>query len=214
MDERATGIILRIRPLTETSLIVEWLTAELGRISTVAKGARRPKSSFQGKLDLYYECDLGFARSRRSELHTLREVRLVNTRGSLRKELSRLRLAAYAGSLLERATETETPVPEVYALFKALLDAAEHALGARMLVYAFEARLLETLGHGPRLDDPALSTSARAALERCLETPLEQASLPTVPGQTLRELHILLFHGIDQAFGKVPAQREKAVQPI
>ena len=38
-SESATGIILRTRPFTETSLIVNWLTAEQGRISTVAKGA-------------------------------------------------------------------------------------------------------------------------------------------------------------------------------
>ena len=34
-------MILRTRPLTETSLIVHWLTRDFGRISTVAKGARR-----------------------------------------------------------------------------------------------------------------------------------------------------------------------------
>jgi len=72
MDERATGLILRLRPLTETSLIVNWLTAEGGRIATVAKGARRPKSPFRGKLDLFYEADFSLLRSRRSDLHILR----------------------------------------------------------------------------------------------------------------------------------------------
>ena len=67
MDERAEGLILRTRPLTDTSLIVQWLTPALGRISTVAKGARRPKSLFTGKLDLYYEAAFSFQRSRRSE---------------------------------------------------------------------------------------------------------------------------------------------------
>ena len=50
--ESSHGIILRTRPLTETSLIVHWLTPELGRLATVAKGARRPKSPFAGKLDM------------------------------------------------------------------------------------------------------------------------------------------------------------------
>src|SRR6185312_16938283 len=73
MDERATGIILRTRLLTDTSLIVHWLTPDCGRIATAAKGARRPKSPFRGKLDLFFEADFSFARSRRSELHILRE---------------------------------------------------------------------------------------------------------------------------------------------
>ena len=40
-SERSTGLILRTRALTETSLIVHWLTPDLGRLATVAKGARR-----------------------------------------------------------------------------------------------------------------------------------------------------------------------------
>ncbi|MGI8966741.1 MAG: DNA repair protein RecO, partial [Limisphaerales bacterium] len=50
-DERARGLIIRVRPLTETSFIICWLTPNFGRISTVAKGARRSKSPFRGKLD-------------------------------------------------------------------------------------------------------------------------------------------------------------------
>lgn len=81
--ERAHGIILRTRPLTETSLIVNWLTPDLGRLSTVAKGARRTKSPFRGKLDLFYEADFSFQRSRRSELHALREIVLRETNAPL-----------------------------------------------------------------------------------------------------------------------------------
>ena len=42
MIESASGIILRTRPLTETSLIVHWLTAEAGRVATVAKARGGP----------------------------------------------------------------------------------------------------------------------------------------------------------------------------
>ena len=65
MIETASGLVLRTRPLTETSLIVHWLTPQSGRIATVAKGARRPKSPFRGKLDLFYLADFSFVRSRR-----------------------------------------------------------------------------------------------------------------------------------------------------
>jgi len=62
MSENTIGLILRTRPLTDTSLIVHWLTPEFGRLATVAKGARRPKSPFAGKLDLFYLADLSFQR--------------------------------------------------------------------------------------------------------------------------------------------------------
>ena len=83
MTESASGLIQRTRPLTETSLIIHWLTPDLGRIATVAKGARRAKSPFAGKLDLFYEADFSFSRSRSSELHTLREVTLRETHGAI-----------------------------------------------------------------------------------------------------------------------------------
>ena len=51
MDEKANGIILRVRPLTDSS-DRPLANSEHGRLSTVAKGARRAKSSMRGKLDL------------------------------------------------------------------------------------------------------------------------------------------------------------------
>ncbi len=110
MTESASGIILRTRPLTETSLIIHWLTPDFGRIATVAKGARRPKSPFAGKLDLFYAADFSFSRSRRSELHTLREVKLRETHGAIRQDILKLQQAAYAAAFIEQATETDTPL--------------------------------------------------------------------------------------------------------
>jgi DNA repair protein RecO (recombination protein O) len=51
--DKAHGIVIRLTKLTETSLIVHWCTREAGLLKTVAKGARRPKSPFAGKLDLF-----------------------------------------------------------------------------------------------------------------------------------------------------------------
>src|SRR3954466_13262524 len=100
--ERAVGIVLRTRRLTDTSLIVQWLTPDIGRIATVAKGALRPKSPFHGKVDLFYTADFTFSRSRRSELHTLRELGLRETYRSLREDLGKLQRACYCANLIEQ----------------------------------------------------------------------------------------------------------------
>ena len=152
MIESATGIILRTRPLTETSLIVHWLTPTPGRIATVAKGARRARSPFLGRLDLFYLADFSFSRSRSSELHTLREVRLRDTRNALRDNLRRLRQAAYAAAFVEQATETETPLPGIFDLMTGFLDCLCRHAPATQLVFAFELKLLHELGLDP---DPA-----------------------------------------------------------
>ena len=119
--ERTTGLVLRTRPLTETSLIAHWITPDFGRVATVAKGARRPASPFRGKLDIFYLAEFSFQRSRRSDLHTLREVSLRQTYPRLREDYARLRQAAYGALLVEQMTETETPLPAIHDLLIQLL---------------------------------------------------------------------------------------------
>jgi len=149
MYERTPGVVLRLYPLTETSLIVHWLTPGFGRLTTVAKGARRPKSPFGGKLDLFYAADFSFSRSRRSELHTLCEVSLKETHSALRRELGYLRQASYCAALVEQTTERETPLPAIFDLMGGLLNYLPSTAPAPQSLFAFELKLLGELGLGP-----------------------------------------------------------------
>jgi DNA repair protein RecO (recombination protein O) len=151
MDERATGIILRTRLLTDTSLIVHWLTPDFGRIATAAKGARRPKSPFRGKLDLFFEADFSFARSRHSELHILREVVLRDTHKALRQNLDYLQQASYCAALIEQTTETDTPLRGIFELTRDLLAHLPGQAPQPRIVLAFELKLLSELGLRPDL---------------------------------------------------------------
>ena len=85
--EKSEGIIIRLTKLTETSLIVHWCTRDHGLIKTVAKGGRRAKGAFAGKLDLFFEAELNWVRSRKSELHTLSEIAVLDYRENIRKEI-------------------------------------------------------------------------------------------------------------------------------
>jgi DNA repair protein RecO (recombination protein O) len=157
MIETATGLILRTRPLTETSLIVNWLTPEFGRMSTVAKGARRAKSPFLGRLDLFYLADFSFSRSRRSDLHALREVNLRDTQSALRQDIRRLHQAAYAATFIAQATEAETPLPAIFELMTGFLNCVCHHPPSPQLVFTFELKLLHELGLNPDLDKTRLT---------------------------------------------------------
>ena len=146
MEGRATGIVVRLRPLTETSLIVHWITAEMGRIATVAKGARRPKSPYSGKLDLFFSADFSFRAALRGELHTLIEVSVTDTRSHLRTDYNALRMAAYGVAFIEQMTEAETPLPEIFELLHGFIDHLASSRTQPRSVYAFELRLLALLG--------------------------------------------------------------------
>lgn len=164
MIENATGIILRTRPLTDTSLIVHWLTSEFGRLATVAKGARRPKSPFAGKLDLFYGADFSFQRSRRSELHTLREVVLKETHAAIRKDMEYLQQASYAAALIEQTTEMEAPIAEIHALFQSFLAQLTRHPAEPQTLFAFELKLLGELGLQPDPDKEKLTPDLKQIL--------------------------------------------------
>ncbi len=207
MTENAAGIILRTRPLTETSLIVHWLTPDLGRIATVAKGARRPKSPFAGKLDLFYEADFSFQRSRRSELHPLREVSLRTTHPALRTELGYLQQASYAAALIEQTTETETPLPAIFELMAGLLAHLPRQAPQRRTLCAFELKLLTELGLKPDLPKSRLSAETCGLIAVLIEADWSAiAGLPVSASQA-RELQQFMHGFLIYHLGKVPRGR-------
>jgi DNA repair protein RecO (recombination protein O) len=116
--ETSKAILLRKRKLGDTSLIITWYTESLGRIDTVAKGARRPKSVFAGKLDLFFEAEIQIARSRKSSLHTLTEAVLRNPFGGIRSNYLRTQTASYFVELIELSTEPDHSAPELFHLLQ------------------------------------------------------------------------------------------------
>ena len=211
MDERAQGIILRIRPLTETSLIVRWLTRDQGILATVAKGARRPKSPFAGKIDLYFSAEFSFQRSRRSDLHTLRELALKNTHPALRREIAWLQQAAYAAALLETAVETETPLPELYDLFSVFLDQLPHRTTHPSTILEWEIQMLDASGLRPDFHQAPVSPASREILAAWLEAGgFTDGGPPPSPPQT-QELQQYLRNQIEAGFGRVPRLRDAAL---
>jgi DNA repair protein RecO (recombination protein O) len=211
MIERATGIILRTRPFTETSLIVCWLTPEFGRLSTVAKGARRTKSPFRGKLDLFYLADFSFNRSRRSDLHTLREVSLRETHSALRQELACLQQAAYCAALIEQTTETDTPLPAVFELMKSLLDHISRRPPQAQTLFAFELKLLNVLGLKPDMAKSKLTPGAKQILEKLtgLDWPALSRLKPSEPQS--REIQQFLHGFLIYHLERIPGGRSNAI---
>ena len=116
--ESTTGILLRKRKLSDTSLIISWCTESLGCIQTAAKGARRAKSPFAGKLDLFFEAEIQISRSKRSNLHTLTEVVLKDPFGGIRENFRRTQAASYFVELIELCTESDHHEPELFSLLR------------------------------------------------------------------------------------------------
>jgi DNA repair protein RecO (recombination protein O) len=158
--QSTAAILLRKRKFSDTSLIVSWCTESLGCIQTIAKGARRAKSPFAGKLDLFFDTEIQIAPSRRSNLHTLTEVALRNPFAGIRRTYLRTQTAAYFVELIELCTERDHHEPELFALLRrafAYLDSNDPDLRA---VSHFETELARITGvHGRKMlkSDPAFA---------------------------------------------------------
>ena len=161
--ETSNAVLLRKRKLSDTSLVVTWYAESLGRIDTAAKGARRQKSAFAGKLDLFFEAEIQIARSRKSSLHTLTEVVLRNPFAGIRENYLRTQTASYFVELIELGTEPEHPGPELFNLLQrafGFLDAHDASLRA---VQHFETELARLSGvHADAIlkSDPARALAA------------------------------------------------------
>jgi DNA repair protein RecO (recombination protein O) len=211
MLEKATGLIIRTRRLTETSLIVHWLTPSLGRISTVAKGALRPASPFRGKLDLFYSADFTFSRNLRSELHNLREVGLREVHAQLRTDLRFLQQASYFTHLVEKSTETETPLLEIYSLFDQALLFLPRQTSAPKTVFAFELKLLDLLGVFPEANASRLRPETVKLIQELSTSDWSHLSEVASTTAADNEVRFFLERCLSAVVNRMPAERDKAL---
>lgn len=212
LEVRDQGIIIRINRLSDTSQIVEWLTQDSGRVSTVARGALRRKSPFLGKLDLLFESSISFRRSLRSELHQLREVSLLYTPRQLRRSLDRLNQIAYFIDLIRRSTETDTPIPEIYQLMHESLAAAERTLMGSQFVLWFEWQLLGILGLQPSLESARFSQNATNLLNQWSANRCPSREPVMIP-ESLSEVASVLGEAWINEIGKIPKLRGTLLSP-
>jgi DNA repair protein RecO (recombination protein O) len=206
--ERAEAIVLRTQPLTESSLLVTWFTREFGKVKTMAKGARRPKSPFRGKIDLFYLDEIVFLRSMRSDLHLLQDCFLENPRKKLRESVDRLAAASYVCELVELATEVEDANPKIFDLLESVLDAIETRPNAVLSIW-FELQLLAVTGWKPKWER---RTGVPKVLTSLAETTLVGARRVRLTEAQIHEARDALWRFWDFELGRTPRSRKLLVR--
>ena len=150
--EKATAIVLRTVDFSESSLVVTLFTREFGKISGLAKGAKRLKGPFESALDLLALCRIVFLRKSSESLDLLTEAKLQRRFRVVGPGLECLYAGYYVAELLTEMTDQYDPHPELFDLADETLDglASGEEVGKRLL--HFELGALRELGHLPSLD--------------------------------------------------------------
>lgn len=140
------GMILRLTKLSDTSLIVTWCVEGMGLVKTVAKGARGSKGKFAGKLDLFFIAELEWVESRKSELHTLREVAPVEYHTNMRGRYRDILLGSYFTALTEHVMEGGYSEDEVFDLLRRGMNHINTEGGSMRALEHFEKELAKLVG--------------------------------------------------------------------
>lgn len=136
--------VLHHRPYQNSSLIVEFLSQQHGRVTAIARSARGPKSRFRGYLQMF--SPLLASWSGRRELMNLNQLEL---RGApLQLPGCELMCAFYLNELVLRLVPRHDPSPEIFAVYQRALQQLEQSTHTAAILRCFEKRLLEHLGYG------------------------------------------------------------------
>lgn len=152
---KTEGIVLRSMRYGEADRILHLYTPHRGRISAIAKGVRKTRSRFGGRLEPFFRLNLVLHEGR-SDLLTVTSAETLTAYGSLRTDGPAIDAAARACDAVGRLFDTPEANPPVYNLLcnqLALLDAGpgapSHATVANQL--AFRMKLLLAAGIVPQL---------------------------------------------------------------
>jgi DNA repair protein RecO (recombination protein O) len=148
---KAQGIVLRAMKLGEADRIVTFFTQSHGRVRAVAKGIRKSKSRFGGRLDAFTHVDLMLYKSR-GDLDIVTSAEIIGRPKRLRADYPSFCAASAMADAVDRTTPERDRNARTFLLLRSGLQALEEgATDPALLAYAFLAKLSSMAGLHPTL---------------------------------------------------------------
>ncbi len=149
------ALVLRAIDFGESDRIVSLLTPDRGRITAIAKGAKRSQRRFPGTLDLFNLLHVQIAPNRRANaMLRLEHSKLSSAFQSLREHPGRYAMACYLVELLDRLAPEGGAPEDLQRLYSFAVEAlqiiSEREPDARLRVL-LELRALSAMGLRPEL---------------------------------------------------------------
>jgi len=153
------AICIRAIDYSETSQIVTFFAKATGKIDAIAKGSKRPKSTFDGPIEVLSHGNVVFVDSAGEKLATLTEFQQQPFLINLRNNLFVLYACLFAAELLNNLTHDYDPHPELFGSFLEFLHNAnkQHSINDQQrdilaLLILFQLTLLNEIGLQPILN--------------------------------------------------------------
>jgi DNA repair protein RecO (recombination protein O) len=190
---QSEAIVLRLTDYGEADRIVSLFTLDQGRISGVARGAKRSRKRFAGALESFAHLRLQLQLG--SGLPTLLSADILSIFPGVRADLAKIGCAAYACELVERLTPEAEPNPRLFRLLFCYLERLDQAPPSPSDRRFFAVNLLKILGYQPDLAVRGISVETAGLLARAMQT--GRFGSVVFPDAALREADLLLNPAID-----------------
>ncbi len=152
-QEKTEALVLRGVDYSETSRIITFLSPERGRLTCIAKGARRKNSPLAAILDTFNHVELIYYWKEGRGVHTLAEASLLHPFPGIKRDLERCSFGAVPLELASRTAHDNEPSRAFYRTLLHGLGRLEQWKGSARLHCAWQlARLLAAAGFAPELD--------------------------------------------------------------
>jgi DNA repair protein RecO (recombination protein O) len=233
MLTKDTAICIRTTDYSETSQVVTFFTRATGKVDAIAKGSKRPKSSFGGSLEIFSYGQIIFTDSNRERLSTLTEFAQQKDFSGLATNHFGLNCAYFAVELTDKLTTDYDPHPELFdslVEFLQNLQDSKEDVNRFVLLILLQLTLLKEIGLGPILSHCAnckadiehqayFSSSANGLVcmdcegnyQNKIRLSKDAANalsnlrlLPQTQEKTLREIEKVLLHHFTETIGRPP----------
>jgi DNA repair protein RecO (recombination protein O) len=147
------GIVLRGYPFGESHRIVVIVSPNHGKLRTVAKGVRKTKSRFGGRLEPFTHVDVVLYEGK--NLDTITQVSTINAFGELRNHLDRVLAASTMVEVVDAVVQEDEPSLRMFLLLQRGLTVLDHRDPHPDLVTSFLLKAADVIGVAPALDSCA-----------------------------------------------------------
>lgn len=142
-DYRTLGIVLRRTNYGEADRILNIITPN-GKISAIAKAARKSKSKLAGGIEMFARVDLNLHQGK-SEFAIVTSAKMVKSYHDIIKDYARTELASAAIKRINQISENSDS-PKYYDILDQTLDALNNSLNSRLIEAWFRFNVIKASG--------------------------------------------------------------------
>ncbi len=160
--------MLRRVDFGDYDLIITFFTLTRGKLSIIAKSAKKSTKRFSGILELFSVLEVVLTSGRRKGLFVLQEASLKQPFAGIRSSIIKTAYASYWAELIDQWMENGQKQPQLYDLFYHVLEELDlDRTSEAVLSILFQIRFLTIAGLGPNL---STCNACRTGLENIKNT--------------------------------------------